>query len=660
MGVNPLDLAGDLVLILVAAFLAGAAARRLGLPLVLGYIVAGIVVGPHTPGPTVVRREDIEILADVGVALLLLAVGLELPFHQLAPVRRVALLGGTMQIILTMALGGLAASLLGLAGPPALWLGACLALSSTAVVLKTLQEQGTVQTLAARVMIGLLLVQDLAVIPLLVLLPGLASGSQGWGNLAVAGLRAGALVALMVILGTRVFPAVLERIAHWRSRELFLVATVAAGLGVGYGAYLLGLPFAFGAFLAGMVLSESEYSRQALHDIEPLRDVFVMLFFVSVGMLLEPGALVRAGGLVAMLIALLAGKALLVGGLVRGFGYGAGIPLLTGMGLFQIGEFSFVLARSGAEAGLVSPDLYAAVLTVAAVSMAATPAVIQAGTRLAGRLAAVAPRSALEPNPDRRRRPPVIVAGYGRLGRYVSQVLQELGHPVVVIDLDPGAVAAARRAGCETVYGNAAAPAVLQAAAVRDASLIILTIPDPVAAPVAAELARRLNPTAPVIVRAVGPRELEQLHRLGVDDAVLPELEAALEIVRQTLVHLEMEPGDIQRFVDRLRREHYAPLLTGAEDADLLSLLRHTARIIEVEWCPIPAASALNGLTIGTARVRERTGASVVAVVRGEQVIPNPGPDVVLQAGDTVGIIGTRDQRRAFRALARAPVEAGS
>jgi len=616
-------------------------------------VAAGIVVGPYTPGPTVVRREDIDLLADIGVALLLFAIGLDLPLHLLAPVRRVAVWGTTLQIVLITALGGLAGRLLGLNGAAALWLGALTALSSTAVVLKTLQERGLSTTLAGRVMVGMLLVQDLAVIPLMVLLPSLEHLDQGLRALGVAGLRAGMLVAATVWLGTRVLPRVLEQVARWGSRELFLIATVASGLGIGYGAHLVGLPFAFGAFLAGMALSESEYSRQALHDIAPLRDVFVMLFFASVGMLLDPAALWRAGGLVMALLALLAAKGVLVALLVRAFGYGENIPLAAGLSLFQVGEFSFLLARAGAEVGQVAPDTYAAMLTVAAITMSLTPLAINLAERLQARPKRAQGETASPPTSRPQHRSHVVIAGYGRVGRFICEVLQQLDHPFVVIDLDPMAVAAARQAGYETVYGDAAAPAVLEAAGAGEARLVILTIPDPVAVPVAVERVRKLKPDVHVVVRATGLHQLEELSRLGVYEAVLPELEAALELVRQVLAHLDIEPGDIQRFVDRLRRDHYAPLLRPAGDKTISELLRYTSRLLEVEWYQIPQGSPLADRSIGETKVREQTGAFVVAVVRGEEVIPNPGPDVVLHPGDTLGLIGTLSQRKAFRALAR-------
>ena len=282
---------------MIAAFLGGILAQRLGLPLILGYVVAGVLVGPNTGGPTVVEPHDIELLAEIGVALLLFAIGLDFPLSKMAPVRRIALIGTPIQIILTIAFGYGLGRFLGLGWEEAVWLGALLSLSSTAVVLKTLSEQGLMDTLASRVIVGMLVVQDLAVVPLVILLPALGDVGGGLSRLGVAALQATIFVVGMALFGTRVFPWLMARIASWNSRELFLISVVAIGLGVGYGTYLFGLSFAFGAFVAGMVLSRSDYSHQALADIGPLRDIFAMLFFVSVGGdAHRPRVSLRAGG----------------------------------------------------------------------------------------------------------------------------------------------------------------------------------------------------------------------------------------------------------------------------------------------------------------------------------------------------------------------------
>src|SRR5919112_6401382 len=369
-----MGIAGDIAIILVAAFVGGVIAQRLGLPLILGYILAGVFVGPNTGGPTVGEVHDIELLAEIGVALLLFTIGLHFSLDELAPVRRVAVVGTAIQMSLTAAFGYGLGRLLGFGWHEAVWFGALLSISSTAVVLKSLSEQGVMGTLSSRVIIGMLIVQDLAVVPLLVLLPELGNIGEGLSDLGVAAIRAAIFIAVMVIFGRRVLPWLMARIAGWNSRELFLISVVGIGLGVGYGTYLFGLSFAFGAFVAGMVLRQSDYSHQALADVEPLRDVFAMIFFVSVGMLLDPAFLWERAEIITLVVLLVfVVKGLVFAGITRAFGYGNIAPFAVGLGLFQVGEFSFVIASEGFSLGAVSQEVYSIVLTTAVVTMSFTP-----------------------------------------------------------------------------------------------------------------------------------------------------------------------------------------------------------------------------------------------------------------------------------------------
>ncbi len=371
-----MGIAADFVLIVVAGLIGAIAARALGLPLLVGYVAAGVAVGPHTAGPTVANLEDIELLAEIGVALLLFALGLEVSFRDLRAVRNIALIGGPLQVIVTAAFGTWIARLAGVPLNDALWFGAMVSLSSTMVVLKTLAATGTMSTLASRVMIGMLVVQDLAVVPILIVLPQLGASEGMGGRLLQASLIAGAFLLVMVVAGTRLLPMMLRRVVGWGSRELFLVAVVAAGVGVGAVAHHFGLSFAIGAFIAGVILSESELSHQALSDVAPLRDIFGLLFFVSVGMLFDPAYVLAHAWLVAALVlAIIAGKALIIGLLARAFGYRNMAPWIIGLGLSQIGEFSFVLARTGRAGQFISTDTYDLALTCTVLSMALSPLV---------------------------------------------------------------------------------------------------------------------------------------------------------------------------------------------------------------------------------------------------------------------------------------------
>jgi monovalent cation:H+ antiporter-2, CPA2 family len=379
-----MGIASDFVLILIAGLVGGLLARLLRMPLLVGYVAAGVVVGPYTAGPTVVQIHDIELLAEIGVALLLFSLGLEISFRDLKPVRRIALIGGPIQIVLMAGAGALAGiKFLGLPVTDSVWLGAMISLSSTMVVLKTLAESERSSTLASRVMIGLLVVQDLAVIPMLIILPQLADPSGALPRLARAGGIAVVVLAAMIVIGRWLLPMLLARVVALGSRELFLVAVVASGVGVGYAAHAAGLSFALGAFVAGIVLSESEFSHQALSDVIPLRDIFGLLFFVTVGMLFDPRFVWEHTGEVALAtLSIIVGKAVILGLLTRAFGYTKMAPWIVGMGLAQIGEFSFVLARSAFGAGLISDTAYGLGLTCTILTMALSPLVSSAALPL--------------------------------------------------------------------------------------------------------------------------------------------------------------------------------------------------------------------------------------------------------------------------------------
>jgi CPA2 family monovalent cation:H+ antiporter-2 len=644
-------IAGDIALILVAALLGGLVAQRLGLPLILGYILAGVVVGPNTGGPTVSSVHDIELLAEIGVALLLFAIGLHFSLDELAPVRRVAILGTAAQMALTIAFGYTLGRLLGFGWEEAAWFGALLSLSSTAVVLKSLSEQGVMGTLSSRVILGMLIVQDLAVVPLIILLPELGSLRQGLSELGVAALEAALFVAVMVVFGRRVLPWLMARVAAWSSRELFLISVVAIGLGVGYATYLVGLSFAFGAFVAGLVLSQSEYSHQALADVEPLRDVFAMLFFVSVGMLLDPAFLLENAGTVALVVLLVfAVKGIIFAGTVRAFGYGNIIPFAVGLGLFQVGEFSFVIARVGVSAEAISQRSYSIMLTTAVITMSLTPFAMRLAPLLYGRWRERFPRETLSSFnvPERGLRNHVVIAGYGRVGSFVARLLARLEQPFVVVDSNPGQGERARDSGYPVVYGDAGAEPVLEAAGVRRARLVIVTVPDPVGARLVVERVRSINPNLHVVARSTTVDQLEELGRLGVYEAVHPESEAGLELGRQALSHLGVAAGDVQRFADEVRRELYAPITRQGTEGDLLAQLGRVSRHIETEWVRLPENSPLKGHSIGELGVRTETGASIVAIVRDDLVLASPGPDARFESGDLVGVLGTPEQRAAF------------
>jgi monovalent cation:H+ antiporter-2, CPA2 family len=560
--VTTLGIASDFVLIVIAGLIGGLVARSIRLPLMVGYVAAGVLIGPNTAGPTVVQVHDVEVLAEIGVALLLFSLGLELSFRDLRPVWRVAVIGGSIQILVTSAAGAVAAAKgLGMPAVEAVWFGTMISVSSTAVVLKMLSAAGVTQTLASRVMIGLLVVQDLAVVPMLVVLPQLGATGHLLGSLARAIGTASALLAAIVVLGTWLLPRLLRFVLALGSRELFLVSVVAIGVGVGYATHLVGLSFALGAFVAGLVLSESEFSHQALSDVVPVRDVFGLLFFVSVGMLLDPAyALSHAGRIGAVLCLTFVGKSVILGLLARAFGYVNMAPWIVGLGLSQIGEFSFVLARTGMTSGMLTKSTYDLVLTCTVLTMALSPLAAnlalplgRAWRRWRKPARALAPVESLGHLP----RGHVIVAGYGRSGKAAARALQRADIPVAVVEISHSLFGGLEDDGLSGIWGDITGEEILKAAQIEKARILLLAVPDQSTVRLSVERAKRLNPAISIIVRATRAEDVIELRKLGVDAVIQPEFEGGIAMVRQALIQYAGDEAAASRLLSDLRAGFY-------------------------------------------------------------------------------------------------------
>ena len=656
-----MGIAADIVIIVVTALLGGILAQRIRQPLVLGYILAGVVVGPY--GFAVVSdMHEIELLAEIGVALLLFALGLEFAFRDLLPVRHIALIGTPIQIAVTIAYGFALGSWLGWEWRPALWLGALISLSSTMVVLRTLMSQGRMGTLSSRVMVGVLIVQDLAVVPLMIILPQLHDPQTGLALLGLAALKAALFLALTIGVGVRWLPRVMVYIAGWNSRELFLLSITAIGLGIGYATHLVGLSFALGAFVAGMVLSESDYGHQALSDILPLRDLFGLLFFASVGMLFDPAFLFAHLYEVGLLVVLIMfGKMLIFAVLPRCFGYRNVIPLAVALTMFQVGEFSFLLARVGLKAGAIDADLYALVVTTAIGTIILTPVLSGLTTPLYALRRQWFRFEALQSVnlPERGLRDHVVIAGGGRVGQCVAQVLRRFEVGFVVIELDARRVEQAKAAGWPIISGDASQGVVLEAAGIADARLLLITTPAMVSTQGIVDQVRRLKPDLHIVARAEGLEDMDVLYARGVYEVVQPEFEAGLEITRQALVHLDLPAIEIQNFTDAIHREHYAPLYQPPTDSRVIAQLRRTPRLLDLTWVALAPDSPLIGRTLLEMDIRGRTGATIVGVMRADELHANPDVDFCFAADDLAGVIGRPEQLAAFEGLAAASQKKG-
>jgi CPA2 family monovalent cation:H+ antiporter-2 len=564
--VEDLRLVVDLVLALGAAFLGGMIAQRLRQPVLLGYILAGILIGPNTPG-LVADRHTVLLLANLGVAFLMFALGVEFSFNELRRVRRAALVGGALQIPLTILLGTLAGLAAGWSLQAALLLGGAFAISSSLVALKLLLDRGEVESPQGRVALGLGVVQDLSLVPMLALLPVLAGDPADVGPALVRSIGTAAVALIAVIFfGARLVPWALFRVARTGSRELFLLTVVLIALGTGLASHAAGLSFALGAFLAGLVVSESEFDTQVLAEIVPFRDLFSTLFFVAVGMLVDPGFLLAHFGLILGLVAtLVLGKLVIIGGALLAAGVDHRTATLAATLMAQMGEFSFVLAGVGLATGLIADDKYGLILTVALGSILLAPALLAAAptlTAVAEHLPRVAQQERTQVGPELGGEPlsgHVVVCGYGRVGTELGEALLRRGFSYSVVELNPAIVRDLRQHGIPAVYGDAAAEAVLMRAGVDRARILAVATPDLVAARAAIHHARRLNSRIRVIARATTSGEVSSLSDAGAGEVVQPEFEAGLEFVRQVLRWHGVAAREVELILAGRRGAFYRP-----------------------------------------------------------------------------------------------------
>ena len=556
------ELGLDLIIVLAVAIAGGILARRLRLPIILGYLVGGIAVGPY--GFSLVHDlETINTLATMGVILLLFTLGLEFSLSELRRIGKVAVLGGIAQILLTAAVGLALGKLLGWEMAQAIFFGFLIALSSTMIVLKTLMERGELDSGHGRVMIGILLVQDLSLVPLMIILPAMGgTGGELWLPLGIAILKAVLFIGVMLVLGMWGLPWLLGRVAGGRSRELFLLTVVALCLAAAFGAYFLGLSAAVGAFIAGLLISQSAFARQAFADIVPLRDTFGALFFVSLGMLANPHFVMGNGATIAVTVmVIMVAKFIICSAIAWSFSYSPKTALFVGMGLIQIGEFSFVLAGMGTEAGIISPYIYSLTLTSAIITMLLTPFALSFASFLYrhlsqgerfGRLAA----RRLDPGWQSQRwelSGHAVICGHGRVGNSLARVLERRKLSYLVIDLDPQVISALHAREIPCIYGDAGNPEILAHAQLDKARVLICTFPDSISVELTTRNALRINPRLDIVARVHRDVDAELLKGIGVSEIVRPEFEAGLEITRHTLHRFGVSGPEIQLILTGLR-----------------------------------------------------------------------------------------------------------
>jgi len=560
--VEGLEIGLDLLIVLVTAIVGGMLARWLRLPVILGYLAGGIAIGPFGMG-LVSDSQTIETLANIGVILLLFAIGLELSLKELLKLGKISILGGLAQIIITALAGFWLGRAIGLEITGSIFFGFVVALSSTMVVLKLLMERGELDTAHGRIMLGILLVQDLSVVPMMVAIPAVTGELGGlWTSLGIAFGKAVGFIAGMIVLGYWFMPWVLKRVAGLRSRELFLLTVIVLCLAAAFGTYYMGLSAAFGAFAAGLLVSQSGYARQAFADILPLRDTFAALFFVALGLVVDRTyVLDHLGtiGIVAAAVILI--KFIICSGITRLFSYSYKTVLMVGTGLINIGEFSFILAMMGKQAGIFSNNFYHLIVASAIVTMFLTPFAMNLNSflyRWLSQKPLLARQLTGRIDPDFRLHTEdisrhAVICGYGTIGRQIASVLDKQKFAYLVIDLDPSVISELRGQGIPCIHGDASNPEILSHAGLDKARVMLCTIPDYVAEGLTVRNALRLNPKLDIVARVHRDRDVELLKGMGVTELVSPYFEGSLEMVRHALHRFGMSSTDIQYILNKLR-----------------------------------------------------------------------------------------------------------
>lgn len=653
------------VLALVAAFVGGLVARMLRLPPIVGYLVGGLAVGPFTPG-FIGDSDAMSQLAEIGVMFIMFGTGLHFSLKDLNEVKGVAVPGAILQILLGTAAGYALAQAFGWSSEAGIMLGLSVSIASTVVLIKNLTDAGLYQTEGGRIATGWLIVEDLATVVILVVLPVIfgtqeIAPAELASEIGIALAKTAAFVVLMLVVGSKFLPWLLARIATFCPRELFQLAVIVIALGTAMlAAVIFDLSVALGAFLAGVVVSSSKLSHRVAAEAIPFQDLFSIIFFASVGMMVNPQTLINnLPQLIALVLLIMVGKWLINMALGVLFSAGLKTSLTVGAGLSQIGEFSFIIGQVGMALGILTSEQYSLILGGAVVSIALNSFVfkleapLERAVRSVPALAHLFERHVRQFDaPDEGLGDHVVIIGYGQSGANVAEVLSDLEVPVLVVERDLLTAEEADEAGIPVLVGDAANSEILSHAHLDRARGLVITIGADSSAIKIAQAARQENPKLSVSARVGSEDAIGALVEAGASEVVRPELEAGIELLRHTLLDLGFKPRQIQGYIDDLRESGYEALDENARAKRTRAFERMMTTLSEVEmrWAVVGEGPAV-GKTLAELNLRVCTGAQAVVARRDGEIYPIVDANAPLQIGDTLGLIGTADQTAAAEEL---------
>lgn len=638
---------------------------RLNLVPIVGFLIAGVIIGPNALA-LVPDQELVDILAEIGVILLLFTIGIEFSLEKLNRIRKAIVIGGGFQVtVTTLAVVGLSMAF-GVSLNTAIYTGFLVALSSTAIVLGLFSQRNETDTPTGQLSLAVLIFQDLSIVLMVLLVPLLAGQSESAFDVFWILGKAVLLILAVLVLARRIVPWILEKVAKTRNRELFLLTVVAVCFGTVALSSMANVSLALGAFLAGLVVSESEFSEQALSEILPLRTIFNAVFFVSVGMLLDLSYVIEYPFIllgIAVFVILL--KLIITSAGLLTLGYPVRIGATSGLALAQIGEFSFVLERAGRAAGMTPAGMgelgSQIFIAVSVLLMIGTPFLLNAGPKL-GELLTRTPLKKLgedtkgeQADYKKSLEDHVIIVGYGPAGRHLEQVLHETGIPYVIIEMNPDSVEEMRANDIPAIYGDAGRFHILEKAGIDRAKMLVIATNDPATSPRIIRIARHYNPTLQIVVRTRYLSDVDQLEELGADNVIPEEMETTVRIFSKVLGAYMVPQDEIKDHIQTLRAQDYEIMRGSVQEAHLMVLQGlddeglHTRAVVVREGAPVA------GKTLQELQLRNKHNLTVLAVKREGETIGNPAGDFELEPGDRLVMVGMADRFAECAELFRTP-----
>jgi len=649
MGLSMLQ---DIVILFALAITVIFICQKLNIPSVVGFLFTGVVSGPHGLG-LVYSAHNVEELAELGIILLMFTIGIEFSFAKLLEIRKSVFWGGALQVALTSLLVMLIFRYAGIPAGQSLFIGFLIALSSTAIVLKILQDQLAMDTPHGQNILGILIFQDIIIIPMMLLTPVLAGSAEGPGQSPLILLLEILFLMVMVLVSARwIVPFLFSQIARLKSRELFMISTVTMCLAVALFTSSMGLSISLGAFLAGLIISESEYSHQALGNIIPFRDVFTSIFFISIGMLLDMTTfLANPLTVISLTLAVILVKTLIAAIVVLSMGFPLRTAVLAGLALGQVGEFSFILSKVGIEYQLLSAHYYQVFIAVSVLTMVLAPLLIKKGPQVAEWCQKIPMPQKIKNGVNLGNAPQdnllsghLIIIGYGLNGKNLSRAAAASGIPYMIIEMNPDLVREAKNSGEPIFYGDAVQPEILRHACLDQSRVVVVAISDPAATLRITDLVHKMNPAAHIIVRTRYIQEIEPLYQAGANEVIPEEFETSIEIFAMVLKNYMVPRVDIENFISEIRSDAYQMLRSFSRKSATLQEIKlhfHDAEIVTLRVTP---CSPLAGHTLKETDLRRKYQISVLLIQRGQDTLINPGGDDSLLVDDQLVVLGSPER----------------